>query len=55
MTKLKRFLKNYRFARSYDSSRRKALRIALRSIRRDRDFSSTDEDLVNAYRRKWDE
>jgi hypothetical protein len=49
---IKRFLKNWRLARCYGSSRRVALRIALRSLRRDRDFGITDEDWVDAYRHK---
>ena len=47
---LKRFLKYWRFARSYGSSRRKALRIALRGIYRP--IGPTDQDLVDAYRHK---
>lgn len=50
MKMLWRFLKNWRYARSYGGSRREALRIALASLRRD--FGATDEDLVNAYRHK---
>jgi hypothetical protein len=47
---LKRFLKNWRFARSYGSSRRRALRIALRGVCRP--IGPTDEDFVAAYRHK---
>ena len=47
---LKRFLKHWRFARSYGSSRRIALRLAFRGLRRD--FGPTTEDLVAAYRHK---
>ena len=47
---LKRFLKNWRVARSYGSSCRTALRIALRSLRRD--WGPTNNDLVAAYRNK---
>jgi len=47
---LKRFLKNWRFSRSYGSSRRMALRIALRSLRRD--IGPTVQDWVESYRHK---
>jgi hypothetical protein len=48
---LKRLWKNWRFARLYGSTRRRALRIALRSLRRKRDYV-TDADLIDAYRCK---
>lgn len=48
--KLKRFLKNWRLERAYGSTRRRALRSALRSLRRE--LGPTAEDLVAAYRRK---
>jgi hypothetical protein len=47
---MKRFLKNWRYARCYSSSRRQALRLALRSARRD--YGISDADLRDAYRHK---